>query len=550
MSPISPALPTARHGEAGFSLIVVMGVMFMLLLLSAGAVAAVNGDQSTSRHDVGRKQALAAAEAGIAEYASKLAQDDDYWSDCTNVPEPNAVNQKWTGTGTRKWRTVPGSAAKYTIELLPAPGKTQCVTGTGAAASMIDPATRTLRIRSTGEATDGSKRSVIATFRRASFLDFLYFTELETTDPAWFDVTTDGRATTGSQGSLRAWATGTATDPGCNQYYRDGRENSSNRWSGRYVDTGRSVGPIGCSDIQFATGDVVAGPLHTNDEMLSGNATFGRTASDRIESGVSWRPAFTGANPTFKGTLYRNSDVIGMPPTTGLDAVAATGYRYTGKTTIRLGTNSFTVKDQTMGTAQTKSYPTNGVIHVANGTCGWQYKPLDPYGSPAGCADVTVSGTYGKDLTIASKNDIIVDGDTISSGSSLLGLIAEGFIRVHHDVNRGDEDDDDYDPSECWNKTSGTKNIRIDAAILSLAHSFIVDNYYCGAKLGTLTVNGAIAQYYRGPVGTVSNGTVTSGYVKAYNYNDEFAYRTPPSFIDPVKSAWNLVRNTEQTPAT
>jgi hypothetical protein len=163
---------------------------------------------------------------------------------------------------------------------------------------------------------------------------------------------------------------------------------------------------------------------------------------------------------------------------------------------------------------------------------------------------VTISGTYGKDLTIASQNDIVVDGDTISSGSSLLGLIAEGFIRVHHDVNRGDPDDDDYDPSECWNKTSGTKNIRIDAAILSLAHSFIVDNYYCGAKLGTLTVNGAIAQYYRGPVGTVSNGSVTSGYVKNYNYNDEFAYRTPPSFIDPVKSAWNLVRNTEQTPAT
>ena len=36
-------------------------------------------------------------------------------------------------------------------------------------------------------------------------------------------------------------------------------------------------------------------------------------------------------------------------------------------------------------------------------------------------------------------------------------------------------------------------NVRIDAAIMSLLHSFIVDNYDCG-ELGTLTVNGAIVQ--------------------------------------------------------
>ena len=38
---------------------------------------------------------------------------------------------------------------------------------------------------------------------------------------------------------------------------------------------------------------------------------------------------------------------------------------------------------------------------------------------------------------------------------------------------------------------------------MSLQHSFIVDNYDCGQS-GTLTVNGAIVQKYRGPVGTGS----------------------------------------------
>ena len=40
---------------------------------------------------------------------------------------------------------------------------------------------------------------------------------------------------------------------------------------------------------------------------------------------------------------------------------------------------------------------------------------------------------------------------------------------------------------------------------MSLLHSFIVDNYDCG-RSGTLTVNGAIVQKYRGPVGTGSGG--------------------------------------------
>ena len=99
------------------------------------------------------------------------------------------------------------------------------------------------------------------------------------------------------------------------------------------------------------------------------------------------------------------------------------------------------------------------------------------------------------------------------------------------------------------NVTTGTgrrtmTNVRIDAAILSLQHSFIVDNYNQGAKLGTLTVNGAIAQKFRGPVGT----SAPSGYEKNYNYDDRLRFRTPPYFLDPVASSWNLNRTNEQIP--
>jgi hypothetical protein len=102
--------------------------------------------------------------------------------------------------------------------------------------------------------------------------------------------------------------------------------------------------------------------------------------------------------------------------------------------------------------------------------------------------------------------------------------------------------------SSCTNN-GGPGSIEIDAAILALNHSFITDNWYCGSPLGTLTVKGAIAQKFRGTVGTHSGSTIVSGYSKSYSYNDTLRYREPPFFINPTESAWRLVRQNEQVPA-
>ncbi len=91
-------------------------------------------------------------------------------------------------------------------------------------------------------------------------------------------------------------------------------------------------------------------------------------------------------------------------------------------------------------------------------------------------------------------------------------------------------------------------DVTVEAAILSLQHSFIVDNYDCG-KLDTLTVKGAIVQKYRGPVGTGSGASVSTGFAKDYWYDDRFRYRSPPYFLTPVAAAWDVVRSHEQLPA-
>jgi hypothetical protein len=125
-----------------------------------------------------------------------------------------------------------------------------------------------------------------------------------------------------------------------------------------------------------------------------------------------------------------------------------------------------------------------------------------------------------------------------------MGLIADRFVRVMHRVDRTKT----CTGSSAANVAPVVTNLRIEAAILSVQHSFTVDNWDCGL-LGTLTVNGAIAQKYRGVVQQFNGTSLLSGYNKNYWYDDRLRYRSPPYFLDPVDSAWDVVRVHEQVPA-
>jgi hypothetical protein len=156
---------------------------------------------------------------------------------------------------------------------------------------------------------------------------------------------------------------------------------------------------------------------------------------------------------------------------------------------------------------------------------------------------VYVKGNYSGALTIAAENDIVVNGSLVHSGEGVLGLVANNFVRVYHPYST-DTTSTQIAHEECGsngkNGPGSLSNVRIDAAILAINHSFIVDHYDCGASLGQLTVNGAIAQKFRGAVGT-SGGT---GYKKDYNYDDRLSYLEPPSFTEPVQSEWVVGRET------
>jgi Tfp pilus assembly protein PilX len=534
---------TRLRDERGFAMYTVMALMLIGGIFLATALASATNDQPSSRFSQDRKTAYAAAEAGVEWYKFQLAQDNDLWNKCTTVPGPSAVNQEWNRTAnptdTRtNWRTVPGSTAKYAVELLPASG-TACIASDGGKSMLAS--NGTFRVRSTGVA-NRTRRSIVATFRRPSFLDYIYFTDYEDMDPA----------VRGDNALCAA--------------YRPSRPSS-----------------LGCREITFGGGDKVLGPLHTNDSIqASGSPTFGAKSDDSIEIALD-KPLTVngGGTPVFTGTLRSPYDNIPMPDNNGeLDvpgAPANGGITLTGVNTIQLDAANHVIKvwanmrpDQTytpisatnpawkadIAPTNTYPWPASKVLYDKAGAgCTSTDSPHSAVytNDSAGCAELFVSGSYSDDLTIGSAGDIIVapqkwvPNDAAHSnaasldrvGDPVLGLISNNYVRIWHPTTTSS--------GSCVNQSPTQNNVSIDAAILAL-HSFIVDNWDCG-KLGTLSVDGAIAQKFRGPVGT-GGVSATTGYVKNYSYDSRLRYRNPPEFLKPVKAAWKVMSEHEQVPAT
>lgn len=152
------------------------------------------------------------------------------------------------------------------------------------------------------------------------------------------------------------------------------------------------------------------------------------------------------------------------------------------------------------GPSQVLDLPANGVIPVRNGPgCGAPVsQAVQDYSDSLSCANVYVTGRYADSVTLVSDKDISSPTmSTRASDDDLLGLIATDFVRVYPPVT-----DRVLDPDGINNTRTNASGTLTNVRILALKHSFVVDNYHCGARLGTLTVNGAIAQTYRGPVGT------------------------------------------------
>ena len=204
------------------------------------------------------------------------------------------------------------------------------------------------------------------------------------------------------------------------------------------------------------------------------------------------------------------------------------------------GVNSATTAETTTTTAPANCRTSTGTT-IATTTAGFSQnvvgyptateKPLiggttatASYGCRNG--DLFVSGTdTGGAITLAAQNYVYVTGDLRygSNDTDMIGLVGQNAVWVYNPVHY----------------STGSfllgNNRRIDAAILSVAHTFAVQHYDTGSARGTLTVFGSIAQKYRGTVGQGS-----AGYLKNYLYDARFKFTAPPKFLAPASTTYGI----------
>lgn len=184
----------------------------------------------------------------------------------------------------------------------------------------------------------------------------------------------------------------------------------------------------------------------------------------------------------------------------------------------------------------------NGVGYPRVGETPPSTSSTDPsYGCER--ADVFVDGTLSGNLTIAAENYVYVtdDLDYKNTDSDVLGLVGQQAVQIYNPVTSCTQN------GTTWTGTylnPGKTNRVVKAAILSVAHTFTVQNYQCGLR-GNLEVTGSIAQKYRGAVATGNGTSTVSGYTKVYGYDKRLRYTAPPKFLNPVATSYGVSRMTE-----
>jgi hypothetical protein len=158
------------------------------------------------------------------------------------------------------------------------------------------------------------------------------------------------------------------------------------------------------------------------------------------------------------------------------------------------------------------------------------------YGCRSG--DLYVSGKVTTLTTAASENYVwIVDDLTYADRTAdLLGLVGNSSVVVWNPMSASDDQ-----------PMLTQFNLQVEAAIVSVAHTFRVQNHDRGATRGSLEVFGSIAQKFRGSVAAAhvdpnTGTTVYTGYTKAYQYDTLLKTVSPPKFLEPSATSFSVIR--------
>ena len=553
--------------EDGVAMVMVIGLSTVLLLLVAVAVTSSLGGLRQARTTQDWSAALGAAYAGVEEYQSRLADDTSYYvygnpgsnytADTVSLP---ATTNPAFGIGVAgTWATVTGSdgVARYRYEV----DSSEYLT------------TGVISVRSTG-LVGGETRSIVAQLKQQGFIDFLYFTDYEIQDPlqsgasvatcvkhVWENRPTSGcseiafgsndvvRGPLHSNDGIRICAATfqgpvtTAYNPSSGPKYIPKDSNNTN-CSGQqflipaYPAYSPLIGmPATNSELKRETrSDLTAstvpnpGCLYTGPTkvVFNSNGTMTVRSPWTRKTRIQGNPATAGTTPVACGVVGTASGQLGSAGgavvTVPADNVVfiqnvpniSTDPNYWASNALPSGLTCVGGANSS-GTGNGIGYP------AANERAPSSTASLPSYGCRNG--DAFVEGTVDGKVTIGVENYIYVTGNVQyeSAEDDILGLVGNNAVWVWNPVTSANV--------SVLNNT----NRRIDAAIISVAHTFQVQNYNVGGSRGTLTVNGALAQKFRGIVRGGGNG-----YAKDYNWDTRLQYTAPPKFLSPVTTTYGV----------
>lgn len=519
--------------------------VLIMTLLPIAVYAQASGQLILARADQDHESALAAADAGAEDFVSRLNANNNYWN--------NSNGMTWTSNSAfGAWVRVPNTTTEwywYRVNTTttgcgnPAQTGIVCVTSSGCAS------VRPVTTSAPTTCPSGQVRTINLSLRAKGFLDYIYSTQYEISD--------------------------TINNAACVPKHA---------WEGS--------GPSSkCNIIQFASRDVINGPLHSDDALhICGSPRFYGPVDTYFNSNASIPGDSFGAPGAYiKGggaTITAPSTCNGVSPVWMPNGPAGSivTNEPTGGNLLIPPVTTLTQLDQaadpTLGgqngcvfpnDVTLSTYYTGPVGHLAwtsasgapqsahwNATlCGSGTSSSGDITMPAqglviytgGNAYIAnaPSGTGGLEgqLSVAAAQYIVVTGNVTYShgltGSDVLGLIAGKEVQVYQP--------NPTTPVCIGTTTAGNCTLTIEAAILAKDYSFTVQDYNVGSYLGTLQVDGSISQKFRGPVATGNtSGAIVSGYSKSYNYDARLEYLTPPFWPSPTSATWRRTSYSELPP--
>lgn len=197
------------------------------------------------------------------------------------------------------------------------------------------------------------------------------------------------------------------------------------------------------------------------------------------------------------------------------------------------------------------------------------WDPIDwrgpwPKKDATGFGSYTYTGGVSYLSSSTDFNQIFTGGEwdhteiTGSNRDDMLGLVADNNIQILHyswpaqlsDMSKGShiiisnngwtEGKVQTFPSQYDYSASGpdsaAANILIHAALFTTRGSFGYEKPDRGPSKGEITLYGSIAQHNRGVIGLIG----ASGYDKNYTHDPRMLYTSPPNYIEPANTGWQV----------